>query len=77
MTWDDKEREGVKKLEFWGEVIYGWSLYIRSRMTTRTLIFFHLGHFYFSQFCLFTMQQIELSQGGCPLTSMKATSYSD
>ena len=26
MTWGDKGREGVKKLEFWGDVIYGWSL---------------------------------------------------
>ena len=26
VTWGDKGREDGKKLEIWGDVIYGWSL---------------------------------------------------
>ena len=45
MTWGDKGREGVKKMEIGGDVIYGWSLNQKDKMgIDQTLKTYRIGN---------------------------------
>ena len=45
VTWGDKGREGVEKLKFWGDVIYGLS-FMKYRFTGGWWVFLTLANCY-------------------------------